>query len=329
MVLVNDEMKKKYPRRKILFVVKSGLSAVLFCAAVWLLDWDALLQTLSKIGPVALALTVVVLLLEFPILGYRWHLMVRAYNNLGLIAQLRIYFIAIFFNNFTPGQLGGDIYRFTHHKRIGASGKVLAALLLRERLIGLVGFLLFFLVCYAAEGFGENIPKGQGADLIRGAAILCVLSLIGLAALPFLAPFLTLFSKKISLPWIRLLAEVAVKTINIDSLRQIAIIMIITMLGTGVVWCGAVKIVAIDLGSNASFFVLGMVAVLADLLRLVPVTIQGVGVREAVFAGLFGAFGLPPEEGFVIGLIAYVCLSLATVTIGMIGKLMPQKKQPL
>jgi uncharacterized protein (TIRG00374 family) len=329
MVPVSDEMKNKLPGRKLLFVVKCGLSATLLFAAVWLLDWDALLQSLSKIGPVALALTVVVLLLEFPILGYRWHLMVRDHNHLGLAVQLRIYFIAIFFNNFTPGQLGSDIYRFTHHKKTGASGKVLAALLIRERLIGLAGFLLFFLICYASEGFGENIPKGPGADLIQGAAILCVVSLIGLAALPFLAPFLTSLSKKMSPPWIKLLAEVAVTTTNIGSLRQIAVIIILTVLGAGVIWCGAVKIVAMDLGSNASFFMLGMTAVLADLLRLVPVTIQGVGVREAVFAGLFGAFGLPPEEGFVIGLVAYVCVSLATVTIGIIGKLMPKRKLQL
>jgi len=322
-------MKDRPFGRYLVFAMKSALSIGLLAAAVGMLDWNTLLESLSKISPAALALTVAVLLLEFPVLGCRWHLLVRDHNHLGMARQLRTYFIAVFFNNFTPGQLGGDIYRFTHNYKAGTSRKILAALLIRERLIGLAGHLVFFLICYAAEGFGKNIPKGPGADLIHVSAFFTAIALLCLIALPFLAPFLAAFSNKFSNRWCKLLAEVGMETTKIGPPGLIVAIMTLTLLGVGVIWVGAVKVVALDLGVDASFFVLGMIAILANLLRLVPITIQGVGVREAVFAGLFGAFGMLPEDGFLVGLIVYACVSLATVAIGVIGKLMPQKELEL
>ena len=319
--------KSPFQKRYLVLAAKGGFSLGLLALAVWLLDQDALGESLSKVGLGPLALAVAVLHLEFPILGYRWHLLARDHNQLNLKDQLRTYFIAVFFNNFTPGQLGSDAYRFTHHRKAGSSERILAALLIRERLIGLAGFLLFFLICYCVENVSGNFPTGESAELIHGAALLIGVALLGLFALPLLNPVLAGFSKRLSGNLGKLLAEVAAETTKVGPPDRIAAIMVLTLLGAGAIWTGAVKIVAVDLGSEVSFFALGMIAVLANLLRLIPLTIQGVGVRENVFAFMFGVLGLPPEQGFVVGLVAYMGVSLATVAIGVIGTIIPREER--
>ena len=70
---------------------------------------------------------------------------------------------------------------------------------------------------------------------------------------------------------------------------------------------------------------IGMIAVLVELVRLVPITIQGIGVREAAYAYCFQIMGHAPENGFVVGAVAYALASLAVILIGVIGYILPRR----
>ena len=62
--------------------------------------------------------------------------------------------------------------------------------------------------------------------------------------------------------------------------------------------------------------VLWLVAILADIARWMPLSLQGIGVREAAFATMFVFFGADSAQGFVIGATAYVLLTIAMVISG-------------
>ncbi|MEO0248899.1 MAG: hypothetical protein ABIN58_05020, partial [candidate division WOR-3 bacterium] len=81
----------------------------------------------------------------------------------------------------------------------------------------------------------------------------------------------------------------------------------------------AVRIIALDLGLDVSWSALGTVAILVELIRLVPITLQGVGVREGSFAYLFKSLGESPETGFALGLVSYLALSMAVGLFGFLG----------
>jgi hypothetical protein len=84
----------------------------------------------------------------------------------------------------------------------------------------------------------------------------------------------------------------------------------------------AVQFVATRLGLPIPWPVLLVIVTSVELVRFVPVTIQGIGVREGAFATLAGAFGYPLEAGFVVGAVAYAALSLSLVVTGALGALM-------
>jgi hypothetical protein len=68
---------------------------------------------------------------------------------------------------------------------------------------------------------------------------------------------------------------------------------------------------------------LGLIGILSDLLRQIPISIQGIGVREGVFAWLYVLAGGTAEAGFILGLASYLALSISLVLVGALGAVIP------
>jgi hypothetical protein len=81
----------------------------------------------------------------------------------------------------------------------------------------------------------------------------------------------------------------------------------------------ALQYVARRLGFEIPWSLLLVVVTSVELVRIVPLTIQGIGVREGAFASLLGLFGHAPENGFVLGAVAYLALSVSLVVTGGLG----------
>src|SRR5262249_49367574 len=77
-----------------LAVLKWGISLLLIPLTLALLDWPTLLTTLKSLSLWVTALVLLLCLLEYPLLGYRWHLISRADISISLIEQLRYFFAA-------------------------------------------------------------------------------------------------------------------------------------------------------------------------------------------------------------------------------------------
>ena len=92
-----------------------------------------------------------------------------------------------------------------------------------------------------------------------------------------------------------------------------------------VIWTTVIYLLAESAGSPVPFLVAGMIGVLVELVRQIPVSVQGIGVREASFAYLFGLIGHSPEEGFVVGAAAYLAIGLALCLAGALGAILPAR----
>nr|NJM00985.1 hypothetical protein [Desulfobacula sp.] len=92
----------------------------------------------------------------------------------------------------------------------------------------------------------------------------------------------------------------------------------LSFIGTSV-WIAVVEIVANGQGITVSPMKLGMIVILVEIVRLIPVSIQGIGVREGSYAYLFSVNGMSSEAGFLIGLISYLILSLTLIASGGIS----------
>ena len=149
------------------------LMAVIVALLVRFLDLHATLAAFDDLEPVAIALTVILFLLDRFSMAYKWNLLLRARGCwLSHWAAFRIYLASGFVGYVIPASVGSDVFRAARLTLAGRSVSSVSATIVLERVLGLLAILtLSFvgLVFVVLHGRGDLLPL-LGAVL----AALCV-----------------------------------------------------------------------------------------------------------------------------------------------------------
>jgi uncharacterized membrane protein YbhN (UPF0104 family) len=303
-----------------LAVLKWGISLLLITLTLTLLDWPTLLTTLKSLSLWVTALVLLLCLLEYPLLGYRWHLISRADISISLIEQLRYYFTAQLFGIFLPAKLGGDAFRFMALRSHAPGNARLLALIVQERMVGLVIYLMLFLLgalVFELTDLGSGLPSVAGAGVhLLELGFGAILGL--LLVLPRLLGAAERMTRRFGLAISSVTLEAIHQGCSVWSIRALLPVLFLSLIGAAG-WCLMVLLIARDLGIDIQVPAILMICTMAELLRLIPLTVQGIGVREGTFAMAFVLVGQSAESGFAVGVVAYLLVSLADILIGFIG----------
>jgi uncharacterized membrane protein YbhN (UPF0104 family) len=258
--------------------------------------------------------------LEYPLLGYRWHLISRADISISLIEQIRYYFTAQLFGIISPAKLGGDAFRFMALRCHAVGNARLLALIVQERMIGLASYLILFLV--GALVF-ELTNHGSGLTSVTRAGVrpleLGFGATLGLLlVLPRLLGVAERMTCRFGVPISSAILLAMHQACSVWSIRALVPVLFLSLVGIAG-WCLMVLLIATDLGIDIQLSAILMICTTAELVRLVPLTVQGIGVREGAFAMAFVLAGQSAESGFAVGVVAYLLVSLADILIGCIG----------
>jgi len=246
----------------------------------------------------------------------RWQLLLGA---LGVPAKLwtlvQSFSIAILFNNFLPSTIGGDAYRIYDSFRLGAGKSRTITVVFIDRVIGLsVLILLAFSVSLFAGEVAEQIP------LLRLFLLTAMSGVLILAWIVFGSGGKVLMRlTQGSNPVIKIIhgimgklyygfhlfegrSDVLLKAVGLSLLIQINVVihcLIIT------------KALQIDVPILAMFIIIP----LSYLIMTAPISINGIGLREAVFVFFFGLYGVAPEQALAFAFISFGMI----VAQGMVG----------
>ena len=255
---------------------------------------------------------------EFPLFAWRWHLIVGRTGTMPARRHVEMYFIAGFLGLFTPGQLGADAYRLVLLRREGVRTRLGLTLLLRERLLGLSSYLLFLAAAAAMALSTETGIPARGRGFLLLCAVLSAVGIIGLFSARYVTYLLRLLSLRRAHRYIRDILRLVHHAFRFRSGGEAAGLLGISLIGAAT-WVAAYEVAARLIGVEIGFFLLGAVVIVVELIRLVPVTVQGLGVREAAFAGIFAMIGQDAAAGFVICAMCYLLLNVAILIGGLTG----------
>ncbi len=295
--------------------------------ALYMLDLDSLSKTMRGGNPLLFLLAIAVILVMYVILSARWQLMAGRVLKSSPEMNAAVYFKATFLNTFTPANLGGDGYRLVVLKSETVSTGEMLRLLLRERILGLYGYVIVFVSAY---GFivATTAPtlRWEGNPYIYGLAVAMAFFMLPFLARPLgicLVMVLRSVIGKLRLPklegWVVTLADLL-------SPKGTLRLMLLTFFGI-LFWVLSIRIVAEGFGLQVPLLHLAAAATLVELIRMVPVTIQGIGLREGAFSYLLSFFGHNPEQCYVVALVAYLALSVSILLCGPIGQLLMRLEQ--
>ncbi|BDD92276.1 hypothetical protein PanNE5_17160 [Pandoraea sp. NE5] len=308
-------------------VLKLLVSLALIAFAASLLDLGAMLRTLKAGSPASFVIAILINLATVLVMGWRWYRLSANEVRLSIRSQLALYFKATFLNTFTPANLGGDAYRLAALSRESHSTGRLLRLLLRERLLGLYGYVLLFALAYAAVALTADVDLDPRTNpYIYGVMVALAAVLVALLARPLGRWAVAIMRRVVSarrLPTLERWAEIGV---GLLSPKGAAPLLGLTFAGI-LLWIASIKVIAYGFGLPVSWAQLAAVATLVELVRLIPITIQGVGLREGVFAYLLGYWGYSHEQSYVVAMTAYLALSISIFLCGPISYLIGLRRQ--
>lgn len=303
------------------------VSVTLVILAIFLLDFQVMVRTVKEGSATTFVAAIILNIVTVLVLGMRWHKLVVSRIRWTFMAHLALYYKATFLNTFTPANLGGDAYRLAKLRSHEALSGEIVKLLLRERLLGFYGYVIIFIIAYAFVLSSVDIDMQLiGNPYSYGVAISAIVLVLPLVGGQLVGRMVWVLRDVVGFKLLPKLESWLGTAVNLLSPKGTLQMMALTFLAI-LLWVASIKVVALGFGLSVPFAHLAAVATLVELVRLVPITIQGVGLREGVFSYLLGFLGYSYEQSYIVATLAYMALSMSIILCGPIGYLIDPEKQ--
>jgi len=274
----------------------------------------------TRVGylPLAVAASFVVTWL----MAYRWRAILEANRIVVPTRRLFVYYlIGIFFTSFVPGGgVSGDVARLIYVDREAHDKPRILSTLVYERLIGVFTLLLIgFAATVMTRAYGQTDPKIYASEAILAISFIAITTLMSERFSSRLASLLRSYGPRFKI--IRI-AEAAARTLeSISGLRHNTSLLLRTSLISvliRVVWSLGCYVVAWAMGLPIGILTLFAFISLVDLVRLMPISIGGIGVREWAVIALFATVGISREQALTFSILAFAPVYLNAVTGGLL-----------
>lgn len=308
-------MKRFGGRHLALIGAKILLSIGLMAMLLWRIPFDQLSATLRQADPVWLVGAWLLMLASNLLGSYQWARLLKVVKiPIPYWKASAYYHIGLFFNNFLPANIGGDIARVADTSRHGERSKSAAvSAVLMDRMVGtlaLAGMALvttlpavtryhLALVYLALVGF-FLLSVGLLFAAFHPAVVPAVCRVLDRIGLPRLSPYLVDLAERLGS--FRGQSGLFVEIFTVALMTQISRI-------------GVHALVARSLGIHLPFqYFLLFVPLLAVIVSL-PISVNGIGVREGAGVILFGLVGVDRAHAFSLQFATY----LVAVAVSLLG----------
>jgi glycosyltransferase 2 family protein len=295
----------------------------------WMIDVTHLWQ-LVRGARLSLYIAAVLLYVLIQIAStYRWYILLRP---LGLESSfsriLSYYFLGMFFNNFFPATIGGDVFRVYYLNRETRRLSGSAASVFLDRDIGLAGLLLVALVVAAAAGTSIN-----GILLAPIFGLVAVLFAIANLAI-FYRPTYNLLHRLLVLFKMKR-ADVRVENLfeSFNCYRgewriatQALVISLLVQVGCAAVT--ALSASALSLQTKNGWVDYLVFIPTIGLITLLPVSLNGMGLREFSYIMLFRSVGVGDAQSAALAFLWFGVLVLTSLPGGLIYVLKGSPRVP-
>ncbi len=271
-------------------------------ALLWHYDARPVFRILARERPAYFASAVALYIAGQFLCGYRWQRLAGVLKVRASLSDFVAYtFVGMFTNLFVPGLLAGDaaraIYLGRPRNRMGEA----VASVVADRAVGLLG--LFWLAAFAAV-FLNYAPLSS--SVITPTILVGALALAGYLASPLIARLIHLMPRPI-----RRAGNIVAPYLHHPTTILIPIALSITLqliLAVGQYLLAA----GLGLGAPLSLFILCVP--IANVFASLPLTLNGLGIRESAYLVLFGMAGMGKNDAIALGLLWFATMVASGLT---------------
>ena len=316
----NRAVLKEVTNTRASYLLKQGIRPVVSIALLILLfsllvDVNDVWTAIMTARPDGIALAIALIILALLVSAIKWGILLRAQvATISLPYLFNTYLVGLFFNNFLPSNVGGDVARIADiAKRTGKAPEATASVI-GERLISGLALALTALIGLLLS----PQVSGQFAPIVGG-LILFFVFVMGLFASRRAKRIISTVIRRLLGPkWFERIGRVAGSI-------ALAIRNPSTFLWA-LFWSFAFHITlvlvnyAIFIGLNINLPLISFVLYVPIIaaIQLVPVSVNGFGVREVAYVYFFGTVGVSSSGAAAASLLFGILVMLVSLPGGLI-----------
>ena len=251
--------------------------------------------------------------------AWRWGLLLAAQDvRLPFRSLTSSFLVATFFNNFLPSNIGGDVVRVTDTASAAGSKTIAATIVLLDRCVGLLGLVL-------VAALGATVASARVGN---GGPIPAFVLWIGfVAAVALAAP--AVFKPQVYARILRPLRMFHPQWVD-ERLARLTGVLTRFAAAPGVLagcFAGAIVVQAVLVGFYLAIAhslripigvsELAVIVPISFVVQMLPVSMNGFGVREATFGFYFTRIGLPLESALLVSFLGAALVMLFSLSGGV------------
>ena len=294
-------------------IVSIGLLALLFSRVDVSRLWGVARN--ASLGWLAFALLLYLAMLLASAL--RWGVLLRAQHvRLPFSFLTQSFLVATFFNNFLPSNIGGDVIRIADSAKAAGSKTLATTVVLIDRGLGVLGLALIAATGATIMQRMAVGPVGPGilwAGFGLGAIVATPALLMPEAVTKLLQP-LRVFHRE----WVD--ERIEKLTYALTRFKETPTALAACFAGAVVVQAILVLFyVAIARSMNIpiGFAELAVIVPVSFIVQMVPLSVNGFGIREATFGFYFTRLGLPLESALLVSFVGAALIMLFSLSGGV------------
>lgn len=295
-------------RKNAWLMLKAVISASLLGLLIWQLGTDTLLRVLRDASWWLPASAVFMLTLQTALSAGKWFLLLRKQGvTIGYGSLLKTYLIGNFINLFMPSVVGGDAYRAVRVSRYTSGVARALPSIIVDRVTGIAALLFV-----GATGL-TLLVSPESLLLAVGAQVVVLLALFALLIGP-IGRLLQRLSPDALFGIPRVATMVVTALAPSVTLAAVIGLALVFQFNTVIInW-----VYSLLIGVDVPLTTLLLIVPVVYLAEAVPISINGLGVREATYTAMFMQLGLPAEYGLLLGLTVSAMRYVAGIVGGVL-----------
>lgn len=314
-----EKKKKLSPKLQLIirFVVSGGLIFYLFN----MIDWKEALEVMKGGSFLYIAAAFVAIQITVSSSVIKWYMLVHPTHHktnkqdISIHKLGRLYYVGLFFNNFLPGSVGGDLVRVVQLGKQTGIARATASVALERITSGLA----LVVIVIVSSLFMEDARTYLWSLFLLVALVVILFILVRL--------------------WLRGSEKKGVqkgKLANLINKVKSAISQfgetISNYRGEGWKWWGMIALLSLlfqvgmawindllfmSFGIDVSWLDLLVIITLISVITMIPVSLNGLGVREVSYIFFFQKLGIPDEISLSVSLLFFFLVSISSIVGGL------------
>ena len=297
-------------------VVSVGLIAYLFYKA----DLNVVAEAIRTANYLYLLVAVILYAGAVTSGGLKWFILLKAQAiEIPFLELLSYTFVGVFFNNFLPANVGGDVMRGYGLARYTDRTADAAVSVVVDRFVGLIAFMTaafaaaIFVVFYVGQTDLFPIFVASGLATLALCCLFAALLSRRVRALVEL-----LFQGKLLSPlaavYHKLSDALTAYRFKLDRLFMAFCVSLLTL----ALSCLAIYVAAEALGGGIPLWSIFVFNPLIAFVLLVPISVGGLGLNQGAFVFFYGLVGIPKDVIFPVSLVMQFVIYLTSLPGGLL-----------